>query len=91
MVFATPNFFLATVLPHNIGLPNNTADKLLFNNANHAQCKIRRQEIQPPTPWQGDSIHLAHRPRAYCFARAAAIGIRRCLAASDRITSPHSL
>jgi len=36
--------FLATLLPHNVELPDNTAGKLLFNKANRAQCKITRQK-----------------------------------------------
>ena len=34
------NFYLATVLPHNIGVMDNLSRKLLSRRGNHAQGKI---------------------------------------------------
>jgi len=49
VVGESPNFFMATVLPHKIGMPDNIFCKLLFRNRNYAQGKITRQEKQQPS------------------------------------------
>lgn len=68
---------LATLLPHNIELPDNTAGKLLFNSASHAQRKITRQEMQPRTLWWGDPTYLVCIPKSMLRRPAEAIGIRQ--------------
>ena len=69
------NFFLATVLPCNIGMPDNVFYKLLFRSRNYAKHRITRQEKQQPTALRVDATGLAYRPVAYRLARMTAIRI----------------
>ena len=70
-----PNFFLATVLPSNIGMPDNVFYKLLFRSRNYAKHRITRQEKQQPTALRVDATGLAYRPVAYRLTRMTAIRI----------------
>ena len=76
--------FPATVLPHNIGMPDNMSCKLIFRRRNHAPAKITRQEEQQPTALRVDAIDLACRLLAYRLARTTAIRIGWLVTAHGR-------
>ena len=83
--YQTPTFFLATVLPHNIGMPNCMSCKLLFRSRNYAQHRITRQETLQPTTLRADTNGLANRPVAYRLARMTAIRIGWPVTACSRM------
>lgn len=74
-IFRCLTFFLATILPRNIEMPDNVFYKLLFRGRNYAKHRITRQEKQQPTALRVDATDLAYRPVAYRLARMTAIRI----------------
>ena len=67
--------FMVTLLPRNIGMPDNLLCKLLVKNRKYAKHRITSQEKQQPTALRGHATDLAHRPLTYRLAPKTAVQI----------------